>query len=335
MKSQTIFLTWWCNIACGHCAFRSSPRRERHVIDEGLARRVLDAAARRGAQLACFTGGEVFAFFDTLERLMTHAHGAGMRSEVVTNCFWATSPAAATERLSRLRHAGLANLMVSYDSFHAAQLPGPVVRTAVHAALALDLHVHVRVVRPRSGDPSDEQVITDLALPRDRIGDEGAQIRLVGTDVLLSGAAADTLAPIDVRRSRASALAYVPCDSVIANPTLSPTGELYACCGLGAATDHGPAQVARIGSAAETPAEELYDRMERNLLLNLIHSVGTVTVIDMARGYAGGAPIRNAFSNNCDACGELALNPALRGAVDALLQDLHAGREPQGVEASR
>ena len=64
--------------------------------------------------------------------------------------------------------------------------------------------------------------------------------------------------------------------------------------------------------------------MQGNLLLNLIHTVGTATVIDMARPYAPERHFRAAFSNNCDACGEIASNPPLRAAVESLLEDLQA-----------
>jgi hypothetical protein len=326
LKSQTIFLTWWCNIRCGHCAFHSGPHRVRESIDPALARRVIDAAARRGATLVCFTGGEAFSVFDLLQALMAHAYRRGLVSEVVTNCFWARDPEAARAKIAPLRAAGLANLMVSYDQFHWQQhIPPSFVRHAVHAALESGAHVQVRIVRARGLGPSVEDAIRELDLPRELVGGEGLPIRIVETDALLSGAAADTLSADDVRRVPASALAFVPCESVIENPTLSPTGILYACCGLGAATDDGPAQIARIGDVGEHPVEELYARMERDLLLNLIHQVGTATVIDMARAYAPAARFPSAFSNNCDACGELARNDDLRGAVRALLADLQAG----------
>jgi Radical SAM superfamily len=329
LRSQTIFLTWWCNIACTHCAFRSGPHRVRESIDADVARRVLDAAASRGATLACFTGGEVFSVFELLCELMAYAQQRGLVSEVVTNCFWARDPEAARAKVARLRRLGLANLMVSYDRFHMQQhIPVSAVRHAVHAALAEGAHVQVRIVQAGAAPVTAEDAIRELELPREHIGGDGMPIRIVETEALLSGAAFDTLGEADVCRRPADALARVPCSSVIENPTLSPSGVLYACCGLGAATDEGPAQIARIGSVHEHTPDELYDRMQGHLLLNLIHSVGTVTVIDMARAYAPGQEFRCSYSNNCDACGELARNAGMQHAVQALLADLetsHAG----------
>jgi hypothetical protein len=134
--SGGLILSYRCSAACRHCMYACSPRWPADWPDEADLERGLSRLAayiqpspwgpdaislNHGLH---FTGGEPFLNFELLLRAVSLAEAAGIPSTFVeTNAFWCTADAAAREKLSALRAAGLRGIMVSVNPFFLEFVP--------------------------------------------------------------------------------------------------------------------------------------------------------------------------------------------------------------------
>ncbi len=89
------------------------------------------------------TGGEPMLFPNLIEELIAYASENGMKTELVTNCFWADSPLNAERSLRRLQDAGLDVLNFSADDFHQTNIPFERVRNCYVAGKKLSVKMVV------------------------------------------------------------------------------------------------------------------------------------------------------------------------------------------------
>src|SRR5581483_3429437 len=132
LMKLAFYFTLTCTARCDHCITIAGPKVRRKMTLED-ARAVVQSVARV-PQLdgIVFTGGENFIHRDELLELVRDCTALGLKSEVITNAFWATSLSAAREALVPFREAGLGLVRISVDRFHL-----PYVATdRVHTALA-------------------------------------------------------------------------------------------------------------------------------------------------------------------------------------------------------
>ena len=130
-----LYFTLTCNARCDHCITEAGPRVRRKMTLADA--RAVVAAIARTPQLdgIVFTGGESFLHRDELLELVRDCTAAGLKSEVVTNGFWATSRGAARAAIAPFRAAGLGMVRLSIDRFHLPYVAPERVHTAL-AALA-------------------------------------------------------------------------------------------------------------------------------------------------------------------------------------------------------
>ncbi|MDP6356511.1 MAG: radical SAM protein [Planctomycetota bacterium] len=118
-----IILTYQCSIACKHCLFSCSPRREPKVMETDDCVEYLREFHKLGRETH-LAGGEPFLFW---ERLIEIARKAGDESVpihcVETNGFWCVSDEITERRLGALKEAGVLGLKVSADPYHQAFVP--------------------------------------------------------------------------------------------------------------------------------------------------------------------------------------------------------------------
>jgi hypothetical protein len=142
--SGGILLSYKCTSECSHCMYACSPNWTSDWISEDNLRKVLTqfsdrilpspfGADRIGVNFGLhFTGGEPFLSFDLLEKAVRIAHDLQIPSTFVeTNSNWCVEDDGAREKLSRLKHAGLAGLLVSVNPFILEHVPFERTRRAI------------------------------------------------------------------------------------------------------------------------------------------------------------------------------------------------------------
>ena len=135
--SGGLFLTYKCPSECRHCMYAGSPRWRDDWIDLKDAEGILAQLSkvfhnqyppnfrRVGINSGFhFTGGEPFLNFDLLEKLTRMVAEFEIPATFVeTSCFWCTDRQGCTEKLSRLRAAGLDGILISVNPFILEHVP--------------------------------------------------------------------------------------------------------------------------------------------------------------------------------------------------------------------
>jgi len=140
----SLHLTLGCNARCRHCVFESGPDKKHLTLTPQEVIVAVRTAREHGVLIMGLTGGEPFLVLDLVELALKEAAEVGLPySYIVTNAFWATSPAKAMTILSRLAKLGLRRIQVSYDRYHAEFVPVNRVINACQQARELDFVVQV------------------------------------------------------------------------------------------------------------------------------------------------------------------------------------------------
>lgn len=150
MNSLHFLLTYQCTEACDHCFVYGGPK-SRHSFDLDRVRALLGEAERLGTvDSIYFEGGEPFIHYDLLLESVRAVRKRGWSVGIVTNAFWARTPAEAEKILRPLASLGIADLTVSDDQLHGNVSRAEIARTAA-AALGIPTGtIHVDAGRPGS-----------------------------------------------------------------------------------------------------------------------------------------------------------------------------------------
>lgn len=320
----TIVLTWRCPAACAHCGVESSPRN-RVVLDRELARKaVLEAARYTPRPRLAFTGGEPFVELDALHELVALGRANGMSSEVVTSAAWVADQARCHAVLAQLKAEGLVTLCISYDRFHTEFIPSWKVTAAVRAGIEAGLRIVLKTIV----DPEEPGTNEALRLALQLSEAEMAHCVVNGQSLSAVGRAADF---VDPRSDREGKPIAGGCAFAGKNPTLSPAGRLYPCCGpimgkLGPA-----AELFTIADLSDAPGDQVAAALhhgETDLFTALLHRAGPGGIIAAVQARDPTLKLRRRFESQCDGCEEIMHNVALREGVRELLRGSRsAGRD--------
>lgn len=312
----TIVLTWRCPAACAHCGVESSPRN-RVVLDRALARRaVLEAARFEPRPRLAFTGGEPFVELDALHELVALARDHGMSSEVVTSAAWVADQARCQAVLAQLKAEGLVTLCVSFDRFHTEYIPVWKVTAAVRAGLAIGLRIILKTII----DPAEPETPEALAAALQLSDAEMARCVVNGQPLSGAGRAADL---VDSRADREGEPIPGGCMFAGQNPTLSPAGRLYPCCGpimgkLGPAAEL--FTIADLSEATSDTVGAALNHGATDLFTALLHRAGPAGIIAAVKARNPDLKLHRTFDSQCAGCEEIMSNPTLREGVHALLR---------------
>ncbi|UCD45240.1 MAG: radical SAM protein [Candidatus Bathyarchaeota archaeon] len=292
-----LILTERCNIECAHCWLESGPQR-RSSMDPEDARGYIDQALEIPTlDWVSFTGGEPFLMPETLASLVSYASGSGLRTECVTNCFWAETEAKAGEKLGTLVDAGLDVINISSDDFHQRHIPFERVKNAYEAAKKLGL----KIVIMTASAASSELRIREIAR---RLGEK--DIHIVGDGeprTNLSALAVETgFIPVG-RGGQLPEEEWLvdhgpvkgPCRDVLRDVGISPTGRVLPCCSAA-----GHLQQASLGNAKEERLSALIERAEENAVYRTLSTVGPFELAERT-----GFQKRQGYINRCHLCYEI------------------------------
>lgn len=268
-----LFLTLQCNAECRHCMFECN--RE---LSEKMSRELAERIIRESdAQWISFTGGEPFLEYESLLNLTHFAHNSGLKTEVVTNGYWAEDRETAKKVLTPLLDAGLDVLNLSVDDYHQEFVPLENVKNAYWAAVDLGLKIVLMVSKGRDTKISKENF-------RELIGDDLIQdpegSRLINPHSVIFET---QFTPI----GRGVGLEYEPqlftnlrCGEALRDIGVMPNGDVLPCCGpLGTKIT--------LGNLNEEPLESILSRAENYPRITRIRD---------------GFTIEGCYSSKCHAC---------------------------------
>ena len=339
LYSVSLFLSWKCNFACAHCGFSCGPDREEKMSLEDAAGYIDAAAENPDLQMIAFSGGEPFLYFDEVKTLMAHSYSKGLQGGITTNGYWASGYKETLAVLTGLQEIGLKNIITSFDDYHNRFVPAENISNIIRAASELGIHCGLNILMTKRSRINGVNAGALLGVDLDRLVDE-EKLRLTVSSPILVGNAVESCAPEDRVTYYADKLLGHPCPFILGCPIITPTGALYACCGFADASSHGPASIAYVGELKEHGFSRLFDNLSHNLMYNIIYEYGPYILVRMAleanpelvanNGHVAnpsitanpGFTVRTEFVSDCDVCGEISTNPALRKAVGEVLMQL-------------
>jgi hypothetical protein len=250
-----------------------------------------------------FTGGEPVLHRDALAALSRLAIDSGLEVGVVTNAYWADSPARAGRVLDRLSH--VARFDVSTDARHVEFVP---LTRVIHAVDALRDRGQMGTIR-FARQPGDDGLLDEV---RALLGRRGLVDRLhVSTLVPLDAMGQPTL-PEERRTTQAPVF---PCMAMA--PVATPSGRVVACCGPLSFLPQPHALV--LGDLRRDSLGTILERRANNPFVQALRISGVVGLQQLVRELGLGDAALPAYDSEsvCYACFHLVsrLPPELPDAV--------------------
>jgi hypothetical protein len=290
----SIFTTRRCTAQCDHCCVGAGPRASGSITVARIHALIEEAKRVPSIQRIVFTGGEAFLLGRALDALVSHAHGAGFDTRIISNAYWAVNERAAESRVASLRAAGLDEIVLSTGAFHEAFVPRDRVVHAARATTRAGIATRIAIEdcdQSQAGDEPfraqlEEPLRTGLlAISRDPwIADAGQR----GTAVLSH----------DARRAAGRVRYGGGCANVLTTISVTPDQQLVACCGFPLEELPG----LRIGSVAERALPDVLHDAPDDLLKIFLHVLGPAGIADFVARYEPGYTLPRDPVSICDAC---------------------------------
>lgn len=299
-----------CNARCAHCCVSSSPRASGRLDDGEVDRVLSQALALDEVREIGFTGGEPLLRRRRLLGLVGRVVGAGRSATVVTNGFWAVTPAAAARTVDELRGAGLRSLTISFDDFHAPHVPVARVRHALEALA-----------------PTDVRVLLNMAVTRrhtsvgllESLGDAVLGVPVTRYPVVPAGQAASVPDEDLYRHPLGEKDLRCPGFQLIYHHD----GWVYPCCSPAVFDTR-----LRLGRVGEADVEGFARRIERNLLLSVVRHEGFGWFLRRLARLGDPVPgVRDPVVSACEVCLRLFRDDVV---VSLLRDDVLAYRPGRG-----
>lgn len=298
-----LLITERCDVECDHCWFDSGPHRENTMKAEEGVDYIDQAGEIPSVEWISITGGEPFLYPELLESSVRHASKRGLRTECVTNCFWADSEEKAEETLGGLVEAGLDVINVSADDFHQRHIPFERVLNCYNAAMGLGIKTVVMCAAAKSSALRAKTVKRLLGggdIQILRAGDPRPTASAVIVETGFTPVGRGAHIPRDEWLTEENPVGG-PCDMVLRDIGVSPSGRVLPCCSAASL-----AEEACLGSAREESLVEILERAARRPLFRALSTEGPSALAERLgmkeKGYVG----------RCHLCYEVLMSPGLR-----------------------
>lgn len=302
VTSVALMVTRRCNMSCGHCSVESHPKLASGPELAVLLERI-EALADVGVSYVLLTGGEPMLRKEIVLELLRRGSQRGLVMGLYSNGFWGKKPEVAEGILKELKTAGLSNLALSFDRFHADfQSVEPVIHIA-RAAQQLQISVRVSITRSRH-EESLEPALEKLA----RL--DGVPIRFYDLQPVGSAKALAT----DEFRAEVEG-ACNACGFL----AITEDGRVTACNGP-SYFEKKPSPLA-VGSLAEDSMSDLVNRFSQDPVTSAIRTTGPLGLVKLAQTLPELKDVAwpASFSGMCQACHFLCAQPNI---VEALRRNL-------------
>jgi len=299
-----LILTSRCTARCTHCSASCSPERTDALLPAHVERLMNEAALIDDGEDLHFdiTGGEPFMDFEQLHAAIAHAGKLGGGVSCVTNAFWARTDAIATEKLTRLRDAGLELLSVSVSRFHERYVPLTSVRRALSVAAHLGIETELKGAITRR-DLADDGIVAKWEQTLD-----ADQICIFPVIPYLRS---DAPPLPDDEYYREPGLPKGRCPSEII--TIETNGTASSCCGQSPEPGF-----LRIGDTNHESLAVIHERFRHARRQRILRRHGPIAFARRAIEAGYGHLLRDAYGGPCDLCIQIGSTPELRRIADEM-----------------
>jgi MoaA/NifB/PqqE/SkfB family radical SAM enzyme len=274
LKGVHFLLTYKCNLECDQCFVWGSPKSKSTFMLAQIRMILAEARKLETVDFVSIEGGEPFLYYPIMVKTAKEAVSHGFQVEIITNCYWATSPEDAVEWLLPLSEAKNVKLSFSSDLYHGDMWESEQVRNAVKASKSLNMKSGVISVKhPEIETPRIAEI-------------EGAKVDF--WELMCRGRAVSKLTE---KAPKKSWLEFTKCpyeDFVNQERIhIDPFGHVHVCQGIS------------IGNAWRKPFSEIireYDPWKNPILEPLVRG-GPVSLVDKF-----GLPHEEAYVDACHLC---------------------------------
>lgn len=261
-----------CNARCAHCCVSSSPDATANLDDDTVDRILDELLAEPRVRSIGLTGGEPLIRRARTTVIIARITASGRSVSCVTNGFWGVTPRAADRVLAELEAAGLRELTLSYDDFHAPYISVSRIRNILLASHDRRVRVVLNMCVSTTNDSNDLL---------EQLGDSIHGIQVTKFPVVPAGEARGLAETEFPRRPITTGMLHCPGNQVI----FHNDGLIYPCCAP-------PVFDTRmtLGRVGEQTFATAVDRFERNALLGIMQREGFQWFIDAIRRVDPDAP---------------------------------------------
>ncbi len=268
-----------CNIRCEHCV-ADEDFAVGKKMDHDKARQIIVELAQAGVGGISLSAGEPFLYFKKILDLVKLCKRIGIYTRIVTNSFWAKTPANSDRLVSELKENGLCQLRLSYSRWHQKHIDRNNVLHAARSCKKNGLDYFISFVTDFSPqDDAYEQFLRDRGLV------------FFPEPLIYAGRAKS----FKRRRIRTDYQANC-CDM---NPYLAPDLDMFACCDAGSHFSN--TDFFYLGNRKDHTLEQLFTKSETDRLYNLIRNMGITNIAS----YAGMKASEIITYNKCELCRKL------------------------------
>ena len=297
-------LTARCNAACTHCSKSFGPARTEELSRDQVFRLMNEAAAIDDQQPLSFdiTGGEPFLDFEKLVAVVAHGASLGTQAmSCVTNAFWARTDEIATDKLTRLKKAGLTLLGVSVSRFHQQYVPLHRARRALTIAHCVGISTELKGAVTRSDLESDGLVSQ---------WKRELQAEWINMFPVLPHLRSEAGLP-EAEYYREPGLPSHKCPGEVV--AVDYNGIARSCCSIGEEDGF-----LVIGDANREPLKEIHGTFQRGAKQRILRETGPIAFARGAIAAGLGQRLRGAYAGPCDLCIHIRTDPQLRRVAEEM-----------------
>ena len=260
MRKIALGYSTLCNVRCEHCV-AADAIPENLKMELAQAKEIIAEMAAAQIQGISFTAGEPLIYLDEISELVRLCQEYGIYTRVVTNCFWAKTPALADSCIVQLKENGLSQLRMSYSRWHQKNIARQNIVNGAQSCQKNGLDYFISFVT----DFSEQDDVFE-----DYLRDHG--LRFFPEPVIFAG--------------RAQSFERLPlCTDYQANccpmnPYLAPSLDMYACCDAGSHFTN--TNFFHLGNLKKNSIEQLLQKSETNSLYNHIRTMGITAIASFA-----------------------------------------------------
>lgn len=258
-----LYITNKCNIKCTHCCVSSGPS-ETSLLEINKIISEIPKLVRTGRIKALHvSGGEPMLKQKEIQQIAKAGLIAKIPVAINTNGYWGSSKERATSLLNSI--PGITQLIISTDEYHINFLPLESIKNAIEVALELGIIVHICICTTKGKRTKFVDILEE------KLGNsilDSIAIAIVPVEL---GGRANNL-PEANYRSKTKQYPIGKC-SLINRPVVLEDGDVLACCNTTVSKTCKKSPLI-MGNIKEETLESIFDRADKNLLLQAIRNLG-------------------------------------------------------------
>ncbi|WP_129125912.1 radical SAM protein [Geomonas oryzae] len=280
-------LTYKCPLQCEHCCFNCNMKKSQRIHEDIVKDVLLDINKVKSIKYVAFTGGEPFLYgIQPLAEMVNKAKAGGKTTRIITSGFWAGVDLYAENVLDILAKAGLDELSLSYDDYHAKYVPHHNLINIVKFSLDKGIKLFISTTTTENNIINKKFIIDILNKEiKDITG-----IIIEETGLAHTGRASKLQEKVCTDR-------YIgPCPFVLRHPTITPSLRVLPCCGTLPYHKHH-----EIGNLKKDSISNIIEQSYNSLFFKWLAFEGPVKLIERVNK-AFDTQYTSAHSSICDAC---------------------------------